>query len=113
VRCAPPDNAPTPAELEACRPFLTEELGLLRPRVLLALGHLAWSACLTQLAWPTPRPAFSHGATFAHRKRPLHLVGCYHVSRQNTQTGRLTEAMFDALLKTVVTLLDLRGPEHR
>jgi uracil-DNA glycosylase family 4 len=104
VRCAPPDNRPTPGELAACRPFLTEELGLLRPVAFLALGQLAWTAVLAQLSWPRPLPAFSHGV---HSSREgVTVVGSYHVSRQNTQTGRLTSAMFDEVLGHVVSVLD-------
>jgi uracil-DNA glycosylase len=107
VRCVPPDNRPTPGELAACRPFLTEELGLLRPRVYLALGQLAWQAVLGQLAWPRPLPRFGHGREATHAG--VALIGSYHVSRQNTQTGRLTAAMFDQVLARVVTALD-EGP---
>jgi uracil-DNA glycosylase len=105
VRCAPPDNRPSPAEFARCRWFLTEELQLLRPSVLLALGHLAWKAVLDQLAWPRPRPRFGHGAILRGPSGGW-LAGSYHVSRQNTQTGRLTTSMFDRLLGRIVTLLD-------
>lgn len=100
VRCVPPQNLPTPRELATCRDFLTRELALLRPRVFLALGAIAWAAILEHLDWPRPRPAFSHGAVLDRR-----IVGCYHVSQQNTQTGRLTAKMFDEVMKTVKELL--------
>ncbi len=112
VRCVPPDNKPTPDEVATCRPFLTRELALLRPTVFLALGHLAWSATLEHLNWPRGEeklPDFGHGAVFRHPEQGVHLVGCYHVSRQNTQTGRLTPRMFDAVLARVKGLLD----DHR
>lgn len=111
VRCVPPGNAPSPDEIRQCAPFLTRELALLKPRVFLALGHLAWKAVLEQLSWTAPRPAFAHGVVASHG--PVHLVGSFHVSRQNTQTGRLTPAMFDEALKTVRTLLDAHAPKAR
>lgn len=99
VRCVPPDNKPTPAEIATCRPWLSGELSLLRPRVFLALGHLGWNATVDYLGWKV-RPAFAHGALTQHDSGIL-LAGCYHVSQQNTQTGRLTAAMFDAVLRAV------------
>jgi uracil-DNA glycosylase family 4 len=110
ARCAPPENKPLPEELARCAPFLDRELALLPARVFLALGAIGWNASLAALtrsgvALPTPRPAFGHGAQV-----PLSggrtLVGCYHVSQQNTQTGRLTPAMFDAVMEQVRRLLD-------
>jgi uracil-DNA glycosylase len=102
ARCAPPDNKPLPEELERCAPFLDKELGLLPARVYLALGGIAWAAALGHLerqghSLPVPRPAFGHGAELALPGAPV-LLGSYHVSQQNTQTGRLTPAMFDAVL---------------
>lgn len=107
VRCAPPDNKPLPDEILRCAPFLDQELSLLRSaRVFVALGAIAWRATLDFLARggaeiPTPRPAFGHGAavTLAGRGGVRVVLGSYHVSQQNTQTGRLTEAMFDAVLR--------------
>jgi uracil-DNA glycosylase family 4 len=104
ARCAPPGNKPTPAEVENCAAFLDEEWGLLgRKRVILALGKIAWDNALRlarrQGSLPqAPRAAaFAHGATIALTDG-LSLIGSYHVSQQNTFTGRLTPAMFDALL---------------
>jgi len=106
ARCAPPGNRPTPSEFDRCRPFLVREIAALsRLRAVLALGELAFRQTL--LAWEeadrgavAPRPAFSHGA-----RVPLPggvtLFASYHVSRQNTNTGRLTAAMFDAVLEEV------------
>jgi uracil-DNA glycosylase len=107
VRCAPPDNKPTPVERVTCAPWLWRELELIRPtlRVVIALGAFAWAAW-----WPAmkrvygaapagPRPPFGHGA---HWSGPAggtpDLLGCYHVSQQNTFTGRLTPAMLDDVL---------------
>jgi uracil-DNA glycosylase family 4 len=102
VRCAPPDNKPTPAERDACAPWLRRELELVRPtlRVVVALGGFAWTSwwpALTAaygLRPPSPRPAFGHGAHVVQPGAP-DLLGCYHVSQQNTFTGRLTPGMLD------------------
>jgi uracil-DNA glycosylase family 4 len=103
VRCAPPANQPTPAERDACAPWLHAELGeLRRARVLLCLGAFGWAAALRARATVTgepvarPLPRFTHGAV-AEGER-LTLLGCFHVSQQNTFTGRLTPAMLDAVL---------------
>jgi uracil-DNA glycosylase family 4 len=98
VRCAPPANRPTPAEFARCEPFLLEELRLLgRVRVIVALGRVAWHACLRarrRLGWPLPvrTPAFAHGAAVELGGGTL-LIGSYHPSQQNTFTGRLTRTM--------------------
>lgn len=109
AHCAPPDNKPTPAELEACRPYLVEHLQLLKQvRVILALGQVAFANVLTALraldvAIPAPRPTFAHGGHIALGR--YHLLGSYHPSRQNTQTGRLTPAMLDSVLAQAHQLL--------
>jgi uracil-DNA glycosylase family 4 len=100
VRCAPPDNLPTLREIATCRRFFSAEIELLAPRVFLALGAIAWAQTLEHLDWPRPRPPFTHGAVAGDR-----LVACYHVSQQNTQTGRLTPKMFDAVMAKVRALL--------
>lgn len=106
VRCAPPENKPTPTEFARCAKWLDAELALLPgARVFLALGAHAWRATLDHLArsgvaLAKPRPEFGHGviARFQHDDHDVVLVGSYHVSQQNTQTGRLTPAMFDAVV---------------
>ncbi len=114
VRCAPPDNKPLPSERDTCEPWLRRELELTAPtvRAVMALGAFGWGVVLTvarHLGWDVPRPAprFGHGAV-APQARPddvvVHLVGCYHVSQQNTQTGRLTEAMLDEVLAHALEL---------
>jgi uracil-DNA glycosylase len=109
LRCVPPDNRPTPDELSRCAPFLDRELGLLPVRVMLALGAIAWDASIRYLARqgatiPRPRPSFGHGVELSLPPAPV-VLGCYHVSRQNTQTGKLTEAMWDSVLARAKELL--------
>jgi len=102
VRCAPPDNKPLPAERDACAPWLHREVDLIRPtlRVVVALGAFAWAAWWPAMTAvygrrpPVPRPAFGHGAQVSVAGTP-DLLGCYHVSQQNTFTGRLTPVMLD------------------
>ena len=108
-RCAPPANRPSPGELARCAPFLDRELRALRRlRVAVALGAIAWKAMLGALARagrevPRPAPRFAHGAVLELPGGPA-LVGSYHPSRQNTQTGRLTPEMLDAVLVRAVAL---------
>jgi uracil-DNA glycosylase family 4 len=102
LHCAPPANRPTAAQLAACAGYLQGELAILRPAVLFCLGGIAWRAALGVLAArgleiPRPRPAFGHGAECAVGDTVM--LGCYHVSQQNTFTGRLTEKMLDAVLR--------------
>jgi uracil-DNA glycosylase family 4 len=102
VRCAPPDNKPTPAERDRCQPFLEREIALLtRLRVVVALGAFAYASAWRVLgragvALPTPRPRFGHAVEVATSS--VAILGCYHPSQQNTFTGRLTEPMLDAVL---------------
>ncbi len=113
VRCAPPANKPTPAERDACAPWLDAELALVRPslRVVVALGGFAWAAAFAALAHggvdpvPSPRPRFGHGVEVA--VGPVTVLGCYHPSQQNTFTGRLTEPMLDAVLRRAAALGDV------
>jgi uracil-DNA glycosylase family 4 len=99
VRCAPPGNKPTPRERDRCVAYLAREIALLpRLRAIVALGGFAWDGVLIaagQLghAIPRPRPKFGHAAETAIG--PWHVVASYHVSQQNTFTGRLTEPMLD------------------
>jgi uracil-DNA glycosylase len=100
VRCAPPGNAPTPAERAACAPWLDAEWRLIgsEVRVIVALGAFAWRAALQMIrsaggTVPTPVPQFGHGATAA--LGDVTLIGCYHPSQQNTFTGKLTPQMLD------------------
>jgi len=95
VRCAPPANKPTPTERDACLPYAARELKLLQARVIVCLGAFAWDAVL-RLRNIRPKPKFTHGAE--HKFGDITLLGCYHVSQQNTFTGRLTPDMLDNVL---------------
>jgi uracil-DNA glycosylase len=110
ARCAPPDNKPLPAEIANCSPYLEEELDLLRPRAILALGAIAFNTYVRllvrrgQLAGRGGPPAgyrFAHGAEFQLPGDLPRLFASYHPSRQNTQTGRLTPAMFTSVLRRI------------
>jgi uracil-DNA glycosylase family 4 len=95
VKCAPPQNKPLPSERDNCAPWLDAELALLdRAGVFLCLGAIGWAAALRALGGP--RAKFAHGAEATARDSTL--VASFHVSQQNTFTGRLTPAMFDAIL---------------
>ncbi len=95
VRCAPPQNKPTPAERDTCLPYAARELELLDAAVVVCLGAFAWDAALRILEL-SPKPGFAHGAEAA--AGAVTLLGCYHPSQQNTFTGVLTPAMIDAVL---------------
>ncbi|HEY2635973.1 MAG TPA: uracil-DNA glycosylase family protein, partial [Solirubrobacteraceae bacterium] len=107
VRCAPPQNKPTPAERDTCAPYLHRELALLRRlRVIVALGAFGWEAAWRALEpGRRPRPRFGHGAEA--ELAGLTLLGCYHPSQQNTFTGKLTPAMRDELLTRARQLANL------
>jgi uracil-DNA glycosylase family 4 len=115
VRCAPPANAPTPAERDTCAPWLHRELTLIRPtlRVVVALGAFAWTAFWPALravygtAPPVPRPAFGHGVVWTGQRETPTLLGCYHVSQQNTFTGKLTPGMLDEVFARAKELAGL------
>jgi uracil-DNA glycosylase family 4 len=100
VRCAPPGNAPTPAERATCAPWLDAEWRLIgsQVRVIVALGGFAWRAALEMLGGVArPVPKFGHGSTA--RVGDVTLIGCYHPSQQNTFTGRLTPEMLDDIFR--------------
>jgi uracil-DNA glycosylase family 4 len=120
VHCAPPDNKPTPDERDRCGRWLDAELDLLAPtlRAVVVLGGFGWQALLPVLAragWavPRPRPRFGHGARVTLRpgvpgRGPLELFGSYHVSQQNTFTGRLTPAMLEEVLASAARAAGVR-----
>jgi uracil-DNA glycosylase family 4 len=119
LRCAPPANRPLPQELANCQPFLLEELSLLaRLQVVIALGKIAFdayvAACRSRgVPVGSPRPQFAHGASYS-LPHGVTLLGCYHPSQRNTQTGLLTVPMFNAVFSTARQILgpegDRRGP---
>jgi uracil-DNA glycosylase len=103
VRCAPPDNKPTPAERDRCSTYLEREMQALREvRCVVALGSYAWDSALrVHVALgrdrPRPKPRFGHGAEADLGDYVL--LGCFHPSQQNTFTGKLTEEMLDAVFR--------------
>jgi uracil-DNA glycosylase family 4 len=107
VKCAPPDNKPLPSERDNCAPWLTAELALLDVHVVVALGSFAWDQALRHLGPVRPKPRFAHAA---ETPLPHHrvLLGSYHVSQQNTNTGRLTEPMLDSVFLRARDLLQGR-----
>jgi uracil-DNA glycosylase family 4 len=113
VRCAPPDNKPTPAERDACAPWLHREVALVAEsvRAVVCLGSFGWDAALRALRAagfdvPRPKPRFGHAVEVPLRRgsQELVLLGCYHPSQQNTFTGKLTEPMLDAVLARAAAL---------
>ena len=108
IRCAPPANKPTPQERQTCGHWLDRDLALATPtlRSMLALGSIGWDAGLAsarRLGWvvPRPKPRFGHGAEatlLAPDGQPVRLLASYHVSQQNTFTGKLTKPMLDAVI---------------
>ena len=118
VRCAPPDNAPTPAERTACAPWLAAEWRLtgVDVRVIVALGGFGWRAALQMVRSDggevgRPSPRFGHGAAATVRagQREVVLLGCYHPSQQNTFTGKLTSVMLDEVFARAVVIAGLSG----
>jgi uracil-DNA glycosylase family 4 len=109
AHCAPPDNKPLPEELANCREWLDETFELLQPRVMLALGQIAFKAIVDQCktrGWLTAaRPKFGHAAKFALAENRW-LLASYHPSQQNTFTGKLTEPMFDEVFHQARQLLN-------
>lgn len=103
VKCAPPDNKPTPGERDTCAGFLRRELAALETmRVVVCLGTFGFDAALRHFG-VRPKPKFGHGVEVVVDGGPI-LLGCYHVSQQNTFTGRLTEPMLDAIFSRALTL---------
>jgi uracil-DNA glycosylase family 4 len=102
VRCVPPENKPTPAEIAACRPFLVEEIAaMVRLETILALGAVAHQTVLAALGEKRAKFPFTHGGV--HQLARLRLADSYHCSRYNTNTGRLTPEMFEAVFTAIRT----------
>lgn len=113
ARCVPPDNKPLPEELRNCRSFLQRELEIVKPKVVLALGKIGWDTYLGilkdtgRIELRSTYP-FAHGAAVHFGGDSPTLVGVYHPSQQNTQTGKVTPAMYDRVLKKIRGLLNTR-----
>jgi len=111
ARCAPPGNKPSRAELDRCRPYLGAEVALLaRVRVVVTLGRIAHDSWLKAAGWwerlaPRARPRFAHGSAATLPDGTV-VIASYHPSRQNTNTGKLTRAMWDAVFRRARALLD-------
>ncbi len=110
LRCAPPANKPLPKELANCRPYFERELGLLRPKAILALGAIAMRAYLGYLKDRGAIPSlaafpFRHGASYRFGGALPRLFASYHPSQQNTFTGKLTEKMLEGVLSEIRALL--------
>jgi uracil-DNA glycosylase family 4 len=111
IHCAPPDNKPLPSEYSNCRSYLLQELTALKSiRVVVPLGLIAFKnyfAARKELGWknPVPLPPFEHCAA-ATLEDAITVISSYHPSQQNTQTGKLTETMLDAVFGRARTLLD-------
>jgi uracil-DNA glycosylase family 4 len=106
VRCVPPENKPTPAEIASCRPFLRGRIASLpRLRAILALGRIAHESCLRAHGHRLAAFPFAHGACH-ELGNGIHMFDSFHCSRYNTNTGRLTPAMFTAVFESIRGLLD-------
>jgi uracil-DNA glycosylase family 4 len=110
-RCAPPENKPLPKEIANCRGYLEREIEILKPKAVLALGKIAWDAyleILKQRGVIASRALykFAHGAECEVRPGSPRLFGIYHPSQQNTQTGRVTPAMYASVLRRIRHFLE-------
>ena len=105
ARCVPPENKPTLQELDNCQPYLERELEILKPRVIVCLGRIAFDRALRLYSVRNPAWKFGHGALFQIDSGPWILCS-YHPSQQNTLTGRLTAPMFDAIWAKAKALLE-------
>jgi uracil-DNA glycosylase family 4 len=110
VRCAPPENKPTQEEITRCLDHLNAEIALLpRVKVVVALGKIGFDAWLQSIRRRgvaiSPRPPFAHGAVVPCGEQAPLLMGCYHPSRQNTNTGKLTPAMMEAVFEKAKALI--------
>ena len=109
ARCAPPDNKPSPAELDTCQPYLERELEIIQPKVIVCLGRIAFERVLRIYSARNNGWKFSHGVVYelegsSFSPHPSALICSYHPSQQNTLTGKLTVNMFDDIWKKAKTL---------
>jgi uracil-DNA glycosylase family 4 len=110
-RCAPPENKPLPKEIANCRGYLEQEIEILKPKAVLALGKIAWDAYLEILKRRGVIASralynFAHGAECEVTPGAQRLFGIYHPSQQNTQTGRVTAAMYASVLRRIRHFLE-------
>jgi uracil-DNA glycosylase family 4 len=110
-RCAPPDNKPLPEEILNCSGYLEQETAILKPRAVLALGKIAWDGYLEVLKQRGVIASralykFAHGAEAEVAPGTPRLFGVYHPSQQNTQTGRVTSAMYASVLRRIRRFLE-------
>jgi len=110
-RCAPPENKPLPKEIANCRGYLEREIEILKPKAVLALGKIAWDAYLEILKQRGEIASralykFAHGAECEVTPGSPRLFGIYHPSQQNTQTGRVTPAMYASVLRRIRRFLE-------
>jgi len=105
ARCVPPENKPTLEEMDNCQPYLERELEILKPRVIVCLGRIAFDRVLRLYSVRNPAWKFGHGALFQIDSGPWILCS-YHPSQQNTLTGRLTTPMFDVIWSKAKSLLE-------
>lgn len=109
VKCLPPQNKPTPEEIRTCRPFLAQSVEALpKARIFIALGQIAHQSAVKVLGGRLPKARFGHGAEHL-MPGGRWLIDSYHCSRYNTQTGRLTAEMFEAVFARAVALRDGAG----
>jgi uracil-DNA glycosylase family 4 len=104
-RCAPPANKPSPEELNNCQPYIERELEIIRPKVIVCLGRIAFERVLRIYSVRTPARKFGHGAAY-RLENGVWVLCSYHPSQQNTLTGKLTVKMFDDIWKKAKKLLD-------
>ena len=104
-RCAPPDNKPSPEELNNCQPYLEKELEILKPKVIVCLGRIAFERILKIFSVRGAVYKFGHGASY-QLANGVWVLCSYHPSQQNTSTGKLTAAMFDAVWAQAKNLLN-------
>ncbi len=107
VRCVPPQNKPNGAEIKTCRPFLSAQIGGMRQlRAILCLGRIAHQSTLAALGLKQKDAPFAHGGAHAIPGRNFSLFDSYHCSRYNTNTGRLTETMFESVFAAIRAHID-------
>jgi uracil-DNA glycosylase family 4 len=110
AHCAPPENKPTREEMANCQPFLARTLELTRPKVILALGQIAWRSTFKELIrleiWQGKVPDFRHAMQTSLNGDRLLVLASYHPSQQNTFTGVLTEPMFDEVFRQARVFMD-------